>query len=155
MQTFKKLPNANPKAITNASIIFRVYLGGAALSARSSVGQGIGSQASVGSPSGEYRRDCFQHDADVQPEGPIIDVLEIQLHPFIEIDIVPAGDLPKTGDAGLDTQPASLFGGVVPDLLGQRGRSLQGSGRGSAAGLQAGATSSSARRTPTTPHPLA
>ena len=41
MQTFKKLPIANPKAITNASIIFRVYLAGAALSASRAVGQGV------------------------------------------------------------------------------------------------------------------
>ena len=69
------------------------------------------------SSGGKYGRNGLQHDPKIQPEGPFIDVLQIQLHPLVEIYIVSARNLPKTGDSRLHAEPAPLFCGVVLDLL--------------------------------------
>src|ERR1035437_2405166 len=38
----------------------------------------------------------------------MVDVLEVKLHPLIEVDFIATADLPKTGEAGLHGETAAL-----------------------------------------------
>ena len=49
------------------------------------------------------------HDFQIQPQGPVVNVFQIQPHPVAEIgDVVAAADLPEAGEAGFDAQAAAM-----------------------------------------------
>src|SRR5687767_9435874 len=57
-------------------------------------------------------RDRFHDDLGIEPERPVVDILEIELHPFAEArDLVASADLPEAGEAGFHREPAPLRGG--------------------------------------------
>ena len=64
------------------------------------------------------RRDGLEHDLEVEPERPLIDVGQVQLHPGLEIDLVASADLPDAGDPRLHREPAPLPALVLGDLVG-------------------------------------
>src|SRR5271170_98186 len=45
---------------------------------------------------------------DVEPEGPFIEILEVELHPLIKANGVSAADLPQAGDPGARTETTAL-----------------------------------------------
>ena len=49
---------------------------------------------SVGPVAGEHAGDGLQQDLPIQRQRPVVDVLHVQLHPTIEIDVVPARNGP-------------------------------------------------------------
>src|ERR1035437_71469 len=52
----------------------------------------------------------------VQPKRPVVNVLQVQPHPVLEIaDIVAPADLPEAGEARLDSQPPPM-GQVIEPL---------------------------------------
>ena len=58
-----------------------------------------------------HRRNGAQKYLEIEAEGPTVDVIKIQLHPFVEIhDLIAAADLPETRHPGLDTQAPPLRG---------------------------------------------
>src|SRR5665811_548140 len=69
---------------------------------------------------GQDRRQGSGDDLEVQPEGPSVDVVEVLLHPVVELWAVARADLPEPGDAGLHGQPAAVPFVVVDDLVRQR-----------------------------------
>src|SRR5206468_12568850 len=55
-----------------------------------------------------------QHDADVEPEGPVLDVLAVEADHLLEIDHAAAtAHLPQSGNARLGAQAAEVVGFVV------------------------------------------
>ena len=49
-----------------------------------------------------HGRYCPCYDLGVQPEGPVVYVIQVEPHPFLEADAVASVDLPDAGDAGFD-----------------------------------------------------
>src|SRR5690348_16730070 len=50
-----------------------------------------------------------QENLEVEPERPVVNVFEVEAHPFLEVgNLVAALDLPETGEAGLDAQTAAV-----------------------------------------------
>ena len=46
----------------------------------------------------EHRPGCLEQYLKIEPQGPVVDVLEIQIHPFLAAHIVSTGgNLPQTG----------------------------------------------------------
>src|SRR5450759_1576191 len=66
------------------------------------------------------RRQGPGDDLEVQPEGPSVDVVEVLLHPVVELRAVARAYLPEPGDARLHRQPAAVPRVVVGDLARQR-----------------------------------
>src|SRR5664279_4602584 len=65
--------------------------------------------ASFCSRAGKHRRQCAPENGDVKPQRPMVDVFQVEPHPILEIgDVVAAADLPETGEARLNTQPAPM-----------------------------------------------
>src|ERR1017187_5914279 len=60
--------------------------------------------AEAGEDDGEGAGENFQ----VEPEGPVVDVLEVEFHPLVEADLVAAADLPDAGEAGLHGEAAAM-----------------------------------------------
>src|SRR6185312_10535383 len=59
--------------------------------------------------SGKDRRNGAQKYLEIEAQGPAVDVIKIQLYPFVEIhDLIAAADLPETRHPGLDTQAPPL-----------------------------------------------
>ena len=52
--------------------------------------------------SGEDGEDGAGEDAKVEPEGPVLDVIEVEGAAFFEADVAAAGDLGEAGEAGFD-----------------------------------------------------
>lgn len=50
--------------------------------------------------SGEDRRDRLEQNLQIEQWRPRIDVLEIELHPAVEIELTPPLDLPQAGEPG-------------------------------------------------------
>src|SRR5215469_9810251 len=77
---------------------------------------------------GEDDGDGEPEDLDVEPEGPVIDVFEVEADPVAEVfDVVAAADLPEAGKAGFDAEAAAM-GEVVEafDFIdGKRARADQ------------------------------
>src|SRR5258706_14478550 len=66
-------------------------------------------------------RDRAEEDLGVERKAPVVDVGEVQRHPFLEArDVVPARDLPEAGHAGLHREPAPLPALVARHLVGKR-----------------------------------
>jgi len=74
----------------------------------------------------EHRRDRPQDDLDVAPERPAVDVLEVELHPLVEVDLAAAAHLPGAGDPGPHREAAALPALVLIDLGRQRRIGLNG-----------------------------
>src|SRR5439155_9665327 len=68
----------------------------------------------------EHCGDRPDHDLEVEPDRPAIDVGEVELHPSIEVLLAPRLDLPQAGDPGLHRQPAAVPQVVARDLAGER-----------------------------------
>src|ERR1017187_3331953 len=60
-------------------------------------------------------------DFECEPEGPVVDILEVEFHPLVEADLVAAADLPDAGEAGLHGEAAAMPRIVVLHL-GRDGR---------------------------------
>jgi tripartite ATP-independent transporter DctM subunit len=70
----------------------------------------------LGTRAGEDGGDGHQENLEVEPEGPVVDVGEVEGDPFFEVfDAVAAGDLPEAGEAGFDAEAAAL--GVLGSLV--------------------------------------
>ena len=52
-------------------------------------------------------------------EGPVLDVVQVEPHPFGPVEVRPAADLPQTGDARGHEEPAVGEVLVQRDLAGQ------------------------------------
>src|SRR5213593_1988818 len=57
----------------------------------------------VGAAAAEHRGDRLQEDLDVEPEGPVVDVLHLALDPVLELRRAPV-HLPQAGDARLHAE---------------------------------------------------
>src|ERR1017187_863258 len=76
----------------------------------------------------QHHGDGAQENREVEPDGPGVNVLEIQADPVPKIgDFVAAADLPETGEAGLDAQAAAVREVVEAfDLVhGERARAYE------------------------------
>ena len=63
----------------------------------------------------------LHQDLDVQPQAPLVDVLDIQADHLVEIpDLVPSAHLPQAGDSRLDADPLAVLVLVPGDLLRRR-----------------------------------
>src|SRR5207237_8085326 len=73
------------------------------------------------SGSSEHHAERAPDEVEIEAERPVFDVLQIQLHPVIERDLVtPGRDLPEAGEPGTDRK-ASVLPGLVPrDFAGKR-----------------------------------
>src|SRR5580698_8124829 len=67
---------------------------------------------------GEDDGDGAGEDFEVEPEGPVVDVLEVEFHPLVKTDLVAAADLPDASEAGLHGEAAAMPGVVVLHLAG-------------------------------------
>src|SRR5262245_66175365 len=52
-------------------------------------------------PAGEHHRDRLEQDLEVEHRGPGVDVLQVQLDPAVEVDLVAPADLPQAGQPRL------------------------------------------------------
>src|SRR5690242_1575970 len=59
-------------------------------------------------------------DAQVQPERPIVDVLQVQTDPVVEPEIAAAADLPQAGQARRDAEAAHQGGLGEPIHVAER-----------------------------------
>src|ERR1017187_7834547 len=75
----------------------------------------------AGAEAGEDDGEGAGEDFQVEPEGPVVDVLEVEFHPLVEADLVAAADLPDAGEAGLHGEAAAMPRIVVLHL-GRDGR---------------------------------
>ena len=63
----------------------------------------------MGAAAAEDGGEGAEEDLEVEPEGPVVDVGEVEGDPFFEVfDAVAAGDLPEAGEAGFDAEAAAL-----------------------------------------------
>src|SRR5580698_10667473 len=67
---------------------------------------------------GEDDGDGAGEDFQVEPERPVVDVLEIEFHPLVETDLVAAADLPDASEDGLHGKAATVPRVVVLHLGG-------------------------------------
>src|SRR5437764_428373 len=79
----------------------------------------------LGAGAGEDDGDGSAEDLEIEPDGPIVDVFEVEAHPIAKgIYIIAAADLPQAGEARLDTESPAMCGIVEAfDFIdGQRAR---------------------------------
>src|SRR6266498_796181 len=74
-----------------------------------------------GAASAQHRRNRPQQYLEIQPRRPVVDVLQVELHPAVEVDLVAAAHLPEAREAGLHRQPAAVPAVVRGHLLGDGG----------------------------------
>src|SRR5205085_9896983 len=53
-------------------------------------------------------RNSPQQDLEIQPQRPFLDILQIQLHPFLKRNRASASHLPQACDAWLHAKPSAL-----------------------------------------------
>ena len=75
---------------------------------------------SPGTSPQKNNREGSKQDLEVEEQRPIVDVQEVELHPFVEIDLVAAGHLPQACDVGFYREAAALLSSVFLDLFGKR-----------------------------------
>src|SRR5947208_3252307 len=46
----------------------------------------------------EHCGNGFQQNLQIEPERPLIDILHVELHPFLELNVAPPVYLPQAGD---------------------------------------------------------
>src|SRR5271155_2716695 len=66
------------------------------------------SQLSRGSRTPQDRRNRLDQYFQIKPQKPLVDVLQIQLHPLLERNSASSADLPQTGDTGTDAEAPAL-----------------------------------------------
>src|ERR1039458_1026454 len=66
------------------------------------------SLSSAGAEAGQDDGDGAGEDFQVEPERPVVDVLEIELHPLVEADLVASADLPDTGQTRFHGEAAAV-----------------------------------------------
>src|SRR5262245_32714818 len=83
-------------------------------SARQAAGQSIRTARPLPSSGPrEHRWNGAQQDFQVEPKGPIVDVFQIQAHPFLEVaHLISPTHLPQTGKPGTHAQ-APAVGWVI------------------------------------------
>src|SRR5258708_3585740 len=59
-------------------------------------------------PSRQNRRNRAQQDLQIERRRPVVDVLQVELHPAIEVDVIAAADLPEARQSWLHRQPAPV-----------------------------------------------
>src|SRR5207237_10726404 len=64
--------------------------------------------------------DGAEQDLQIERGRPVVDVLQIELHPAIEVDVVAAADLPETRQSGLHRQAAAMPPLIRADFLRNR-----------------------------------
>ena len=70
----------------------------------------------------QYRPGRLEKYLEIEPQGPVVDVLKIQIHPFLETHIVSTGgNLPEAGKPGLHGKAPSLPVVIFPHLGRNRG----------------------------------
>src|ERR1043166_792333 len=69
---------------------------------------------------GQNRGDGAEEDLEVERRRPVVDVLQVELHPAVEVDVVAAADLPEAREPRLHRQPSSVPPVIRRDLLGDR-----------------------------------
>src|SRR5882672_7752481 len=62
----------------------------------------------VRASSAQYRRNRLEEDLEIQPQRPVLDVVEIQLQPLGERELAPSGDLPQAGETRLHAEALAL-----------------------------------------------
>ena len=71
---------------------------------------------------GKHNVHRLKQDLNIAPQGPVIDILDVQLDDFFKIlDVAAAADLPQAGDAGFHGQ-AALVVALVLLIFVQRRR---------------------------------
>src|ERR1035441_3212406 len=78
------------------------------------------------SRAGKHGRQGAPENGDVQPQGPMVNVFQVQSHPLLEIGkVVASTDLPEAGQARLYAQPTPM-GQVVEafDLIDRKSKRL-------------------------------
>src|SRR5512133_1732529 len=53
----------------------------------------------IGAALGEHRRRGLEEDRDVEPDRPVLEVVEVEPHEIVEREVAAAGDLPQAGHA--------------------------------------------------------
>src|SRR6266536_1857922 len=71
-------------------------------------------------PARQNGRNRPQQNLQIQRRRPVVDVLQVELHPVIEIDLVPAADLPETSQARLHGEAAAVPAAVRLHLFRDR-----------------------------------
>src|SRR3954451_10519568 len=61
-----------------------------------------------GAAAAQHRRNRAQQDLQIEPWRPVVDVLQVELHPAVEVDLVAAADLPETRQSRLHRQPPPM-----------------------------------------------
>src|SRR6266508_1184719 len=57
----------------------------------------------------EHDGNRTEQDFEIQPERPVVNVLEVQAHPVFELDdLIATADLPQAGEAGLDAEAPAV-----------------------------------------------
>src|SRR5690349_17620777 len=75
-----------------------------------------------GAGTGDHGPRRSHQDLEVEPQGPVVDVFEVHLHPVVEArDLIAAAQLPQTRDAGTDAQLALVPETVAVELVRERG----------------------------------
>src|SRR6185369_3265881 len=62
----------------------------------------------VRAPAAQNGRDRAQNDFPVQTERPVVDVLHIELHPGLEVDLIAPADRPQASQPGPHPKPPAL-----------------------------------------------
>lgn len=69
------------------------------------------------------------HDLEISPQAPVLDIINVQLHHIVKADFIAAADLPQAGTAGLDQQALLIIVGVLIEFARQaRARADQAHG---------------------------
>src|SRR5687767_7556465 len=75
---------------------------------------------SAGAPAAEHGGDGFHENLEIEAQRPVVDVLQVEFHPLLEVDRVPARDLPEAREAGADAEAAPSPGLVLRHFGGHR-----------------------------------
>src|SRR5438270_1056729 len=80
-----------------------------------------------GSSAPQDRRDRAEKDADIEPEGPLLNVLPVEEDDILEVDhLAASAHLPESGDPGLGVEAAEVVVLVFVEVrLEERSRSDQ------------------------------
>ena len=70
-------------------------------------------QFSVGTFAPDHHTYRAHHDGEVGPDVPVVDVLTVQLDPFVVVHVIAAADLPQARQASGDTEVVLARGGVI------------------------------------------
>src|SRR5687767_14545719 len=71
---------------------------------------------------GKYRPERPRQDAQVEAQAPLIDVLEIEAHPLVEVaDAIASAHLPEAGDARFECELSLVPQLVSFELVPERG----------------------------------